>query len=128
MTQPFLETIGYQSTVWPEISITHRHDHLLLQARTSLMTRSNALWGGGISQACSFVNWKAAALQDLPIMDKKGQVATGTTTDAMVIAVSQSDVYPYTHLFAGTATTVGNAIGRVVHQSLYEAAATPGED
>lgn len=71
---------------------------------------------------------KAAALQDLHIVDKLGQAATGTTSDALVIAVSQSNTYESTHLFAGTATTVGDAIGRLVYQSVYEATATQGED
>lgn len=71
---------------------------------------------------------KAAALQDLHIMDANGMAATGTTTDAMVLAVSQSEACKATHLFAGTATTVGNAIGQAVYQTVYEAVATQGEN
>jgi adenosylcobinamide amidohydrolase len=63
---------------------------------------------------------KAAALQDLNILDDLGKFATGTTTDSVVIAVTQcSDIFP-THQFAGTATTIGNAIGRLVYDSIIE--------
>lgn len=62
---------------------------------------------------------KAAALQDLAIFDDAGQVATGTTTDAIVIAVSQNAKYR-THQFAGAATSIGNAIGCLVYDALCE--------
>ncbi|MCL6457528.1 MAG: adenosylcobinamide amidohydrolase [Gorillibacterium sp.] len=65
---------------------------------------------------------KAAALQDLGIADAaSGLLATGTTTDAVVIAVSQSMDYQQTHAYAGTATTIGDAIGRLVYASVCEA-------
>ena len=65
---------------------------------------------------------KAAALQDLGILDPVNRlIATGTTTDAVVIAVSQSMDYQQTHAYAGTATTVGDAIGRLVYASVLEA-------
>lgn len=63
---------------------------------------------------------KAAALQDLAILDENGQVATGTTTDAIVIAVSQNDKKYRTHQFAGAATSIGNAIGCLVYDALCE--------
>lgn len=65
---------------------------------------------------------KTAALQDLRVRDELGQAATGTTTDSLVLAVTQSERYERTHLFAGTATTIGNGIGRLVCQAVYEAA------
>ncbi|MEW9671994.1 adenosylcobinamide amidohydrolase [Ammoniphilus sp. 3BR4] len=69
---------------------------------------------------------KAAALQDLQICDAEGRIATGTTSDAIVLAASQQGKAEHEHQFAGTATTVGNAIGRLVYQSVYEAVATQG--
>ncbi len=66
---------------------------------------------------------KSAALQDLQIRDETGQMATGTTTDSIVLAITQNPRYPYPHLFAGTATTIGNAIGRLVYRAVYEVAA-----
>lgn len=70
---------------------------------------------------------KCAALQDLEIADRYGGVATGTTSDAIVVAASQSERYHGIHAFAGTATTIGNAIGRLVYQAVYEAVATQSE-
>lgn len=62
---------------------------------------------------------KAAALQDLHITDEDGEIATGTTTDSVVLAATQNNLYP-THLFAGTATTIGNAIGCFVYDAICE--------
>lgn len=66
---------------------------------------------------------KSAALQDLQIRDETGRMATGTTTDSIVLATTQNKRYPSPHLFAGTATTIGNAIGRTVYRAVSEAAA-----
>ncbi|MCM3728471.1 adenosylcobinamide amidohydrolase [Neobacillus cucumis] len=63
---------------------------------------------------------KAAAMQDLQIKVESGEFATGTTTDSVVLAASQADHLP-THLFAGTATTIGNTIGCLVYEATCEA-------
>jgi adenosylcobinamide hydrolase len=63
---------------------------------------------------------KAAALQDLHILDESGECATGTTTDSVVIASTQNNQSFPTHQFAGTATTIGNTIGRLVYDALIE--------
>jgi len=63
---------------------------------------------------------KAAAMQDLQIKVESGEYATGTTTDSVVLAASQAGHLP-AHLFAGTATTIGNAIGCLVYESTCEA-------
>lgn len=63
---------------------------------------------------------KAAALSDLNILDDAGNVATGTTTDSVVLAVSQNDSKYPTHQFAGAATTIGNAIGCLVYDAVCE--------
>jgi adenosylcobinamide hydrolase len=69
---------------------------------------------------------KAAALQDLRILDEKSEFATGTTTDALVLAVSQRNNNDNAvHQFAGAATTIGNAIGRLVYQCLVEILTLP---
>lgn len=68
---------------------------------------------------------KAAALQDLQITVESGEFATGTTTDSVVLASSQNPHYP-THLFAGTATTIGNAIGCLVYEATCEAVRNQG--
>lgn len=64
---------------------------------------------------------KAAALADLGIKDSEnGLSATGTTTDAMVVAVSGSRRYAAEHVYAGTATDLGGAIGRLVYSTVTE--------
>jgi adenosylcobinamide amidohydrolase len=75
------------------------------------------------------VEAKAAALQDLNIsVGNSGEIATGTTTDAIVLAASQSGDYDGVHQFAGTATTLGDTIGRLVYQTVYEAVITQKEN
>jgi adenosylcobinamide amidohydrolase len=68
---------------------------------------------------------KAAALQDLQIKVDSGEFATGTTTDSVVLAASQAEHLP-THLFAGTATTIGNTIGCLVYEATCEAVRNQG--
>ena len=70
---------------------------------------------------------KSAALQDLGVVDPlHGAAATGTTTDTVVVAVSQSDRYGPCgrHTYAGSATTIGNAIGRLVYAAVSGAVST----
>lgn len=72
---------------------------------------------------------KAAALQQLGIVEKaNGQPATGTTTDAVVIGVSQRPEWQAVHAYAGVATTIGCAIGEAVYNTVYEATSTQHED
>ncbi|WP_019912887.1 adenosylcobinamide amidohydrolase [Paenibacillus sp. HW567] len=62
---------------------------------------------------------KAAALADLGVTDpENGLIATGTTTDALVLAVSGSRRYRAEHVYAGTATDLGGAIGRLVYAAV----------
>ncbi|MGO4106742.1 adenosylcobinamide amidohydrolase [Paenibacillus sp. YAF4_2] len=76
----------------------------------------------------TYTEAKAAALQDLQLLDpENGQIATGTTTDAVVIGVSGSMEYEALHAYAGTATTIGNAIGRLVYNTVYESCQTQHE-
>jgi len=71
---------------------------------------------------------KCAALADLHIIDKEtNRIATGTTTDAMFLAVSQASSYANEHLYAGTATTLGCQLARLVYQSIYVAVSTQKE-
>ena len=56
---------------------------------------------------------KAAALQALNTTID-GQIATGTTTDAVLIAVTGRGT---TYRYAGTATTLGYLIGRTVYEA-----------
>lgn len=64
---------------------------------------------------------KAAALSDLGVLDaENGLVATGTTTDAVVLGVSQRAHWPLLHAYAGTATDLGGAVGRLVYAAVSE--------
>lgn len=72
---------------------------------------------------------KTAALQDLGIMDPlHGREATGTTTDSVVIAVSQTTRYNEVHAYAGASTTIGDAICKLVYETVYESVRTQKED
>lgn len=72
---------------------------------------------------------KAAALHDLGVKDHEtGAVATGTTTDAMVLGVSGNAAYGVNHHYAGTATDLGGMIGRLVYESVTESIITERED
>lgn len=57
---------------------------------------------------------KAAALQDLGI-EADGRPATGTTTDAVLIAATGRG---QTYNYAGTATALGYMIGRTVYEAI----------
>jgi adenosylcobinamide hydrolase len=73
---------------------------------------------------------KAAALWDADIRDEADPSlhATGTTTDACVIAVSHRADHPVVHAYAGCASDIGNAIGRLVYASVTEAVRTQHEE
>lgn len=67
------------------------------------------------------VEAKTAALADLDVRDPdNGLIATGTTTDAVVLGVSQSAAYAGLHRYAGTATDLGAMIGRAVYITVKE--------
>ena len=63
---------------------------------------------------------KAAALQDLEVTDPGGNVATGTSTDAVVIARIRRMGGPV-HLYAGTVSPFGRAVARAVYDAVAEA-------
>jgi adenosylcobinamide hydrolase len=63
---------------------------------------------------------KAAALQDLEVTDPQGNVATGTSTDAVVIARLHRAGGPI-HLYAGTVSPLGIAVARAVYDAVAEA-------
>lgn len=72
-----------------------------------------------VNAVMTAVEAKSAALSDLGITDpENGLAATGTTTDAIVLGVSQSRRYQAEHVYAGTATDLGGAIGRLVYTAV----------
>jgi len=72
---------------------------------------------------------KSAALWDANIRDEYDAAlrATGTTTDAVVAAVTQRADHPVEHAYAGCASEIGNAIGRLVYEAVAEAVRTQHE-
>ncbi|GMK42526.1 adenosylcobinamide amidohydrolase [Paenibacillus sp. CCS19] len=72
---------------------------------------------------------KAAALQDIGLRDAdNGLIATGTSTDAVILGVSGSSAYGAVHEYAGTATELGAAIGRLVYHTVCESVTTQHEE
>ncbi|WP_256757024.1 adenosylcobinamide amidohydrolase [Cohnella sp. WQ 127256] len=81
-----------------------------------------------VNAVISATEAKSSAFEALNIRDHShGCIATGTSTDAVLVAVSQSASYEHTHRYAGAATTIGNAISRLVYEAVHEAIRTQGE-
>ncbi|PTX64308.1 adenosylcobinamide amidohydrolase [Melghirimyces profundicolus] len=70
---------------------------------------------------------KTAALEELRITDREGRPATGTTTDAVVIAVTGETRDRYVHAYGGPASPLGQAGGRAVFEAVREALLRAGE-
>jgi adenosylcobinamide hydrolase len=64
---------------------------------------------------------KAAALQELKVRDSEGDLATGTTTDAVIVASTQQAVEGVTHHYAGVASPFGQILGREVYHAVRSA-------
>ncbi|MEL7564906.1 MAG: adenosylcobinamide amidohydrolase [Dehalobacterium sp.] len=75
--------------------------------------------GGMVNAVITATEAKTMALQDLHIKDVfTGEPASGTSTDAVVVAVTgKGEKMPY----AGTATQLGGMIGRTVRKAVTEA-------
>jgi len=84
-----------------------------------LIIDGNLTEGGMVNAVITATEAKTMALQDLQIKDVfTGEPASGTSTDAVVVAVTgKGERLPY----AGTATQVGGMIGRTVRKSVSEA-------
>ncbi|MBR2567005.1 MAG: adenosylcobinamide amidohydrolase [Paenibacillus sp.] len=78
--------------------------------------------GAMVNAVQTAVEAKTAALADAGVADaENGLSATGTTTDAIVLAVRQDkhETKPL-HTYAGTATALGAVIGRLVYDTVTE--------
>ncbi len=84
-----------------------------------LLIDGNLTEGGMVNAVITATEAKTMALHDLEIKDSfTGEPASGTSTDALVVAVTgKGERMPY----AGTATEVGGMIGRTVRKSVTEA-------
>ncbi|CAG9620234.1 adenosylcobinamide amidohydrolase [Sutcliffiella rhizosphaerae] len=78
--------------------------------------------GALVNGLLSAVEAKTKAMHDLQIMDPQtNTLATGTSTDAMVLAVTQhGEPTPY----AGSGTLIGKGIGHIVYKAVTEAILT----
>lgn len=95
---------------------------------TFLFVDGNMTAAAMVNAVMTATEAKSTALQDCGILDRHyGLPATGTTTDAIVIASSQNDRYGRSLPYAGAATTLGNAIGCLVYDTVSEAVRTQGE-
>lgn len=84
-----------------------------------ILIDGNLTQGGMVNAVITATEAKTMALQDLQIKDVfTGEPASGTSTDAVVVAVTRKgESLPY----AGTATEVGGMIGRTVRKAVTEA-------
>ncbi|WP_404441910.1 adenosylcobinamide amidohydrolase [Sutcliffiella horikoshii] len=75
--------------------------------------------GGLVNAMMSATEAKVKALHDLKVQDPKtGTIASGTSTDAMVLAVTQQgEKTPY----AGSGTLIGKGIGHLVYEGVTKA-------
>lgn len=77
--------------------------------------------GAMVNAVITATEAKTAALGDLGVLDAEtGLAATGTTTDAVVLGVSQRADWPLLHSYAGTATDLGGTVGRLVYAAVSE--------
>jgi len=71
---------------------------------------------------------KSAALADLAVKEAaNGLIATGTSTDALLLAVSQDVAYAAEHQYAGTATELGSQLAQLVYTTVHLAVRTQRE-
>jgi adenosylcobinamide hydrolase len=112
---------GLSRPVYPAYSVGTINSFLFIDGRMTPSAMVNAV--------IAATEAKTAALQDLGIMDPlHGREATGTTTDSVVIAVSQSVRYNELHHYAGAATTIGDSICKLVYESVHESVRTQKEE
>ncbi len=110
---------GSERTTFPVYQPGTINIMLMIDARLTQAAMVNAI--------ITAVEAKTAALADMGICDaENGLIATGTTTDAIVLGVSQSASYPIEHRYCGTATDLGAAIGRVVYGTVTESLLAAG--
>jgi adenosylcobinamide hydrolase len=88
---------------------------------TILLVDGNVTEGAMVGAVITATEAKSAALQDLRVADPDGDPATGTNTDAVVIAVVRRKRDGCVHAYAGPASPLGRAVGRAVYEAVTEA-------
>jgi len=88
---------------------------------TILLVDGHMTEGAQVNAIIMATEAKAAALQDAKVKDGQGRIATGTTTDAIVVASTQEKLGGYAHRYAGITSPLGHAISQTVYQAVKEA-------
>jgi len=83
-----------------------------------LLIDGNLTQAGMVNAVITATEGKTMALQDLKVKDVfTGEPASGTSTDAIVVAITgKGEKLAY----AGTATVLGGMIGRTVRKAVFE--------
>jgi adenosylcobinamide hydrolase len=133
LTAAFVRNVGYSAEELPSLQVSSWVTvGLGNTARAGLTKNTDLLYPGtinsiviieGLLTDSAMVNAvitateaKCAALQDLGTKVKAEEyTATGTTTDAVIIAATQVGVR---YAYAGTATKLGNLIGKTVYDAV----------
>lgn len=76
--------------------------------------------GALVNTVITVTEAKAAALQELDVRDGEGRSATGTTTDAVMIASTQRRREKYVHAYAGAVSPLGQVVGQAVREAIRE--------
>jgi adenosylcobinamide amidohydrolase len=87
---------------------------------TILLVDGNVTESAMVGAVVTATEAKAAALQDLRVTDSEGNIATGTSTDAVVIA-RICRTRDRVHHYAGTVSPLGRAVARAVYDAVAEA-------
>lgn len=76
--------------------------------------------GAMVNSVITATEAKSAALQEMAIRDADGDMVTGTTTDAIVIAATQNRARGGYHRYAGCASPLGSGIAGAVHRAVRQ--------
>jgi adenosylcobinamide hydrolase len=85
---------------------------------TIILLDSSVTEGAMLNAFITATEAKVAALQDEGVEDASGRSATGTTTDAIVVASVQETEYGVTHRYMGVSTEIGNSLGQAVYEAI----------
>ncbi|MBO8162896.1 MAG: adenosylcobinamide amidohydrolase [Brevibacillus sp.] len=88
---------------------------------TIVMLDANLTDGAMLNAIVTATEAKTAALQEAGVLDESGLPATGTSTDVVVIASHPTRPDAVTHLYAGTATALGDALAKAVYTATLAA-------
>jgi adenosylcobinamide amidohydrolase len=88
---------------------------------TILLVDGSVTDGAMVGAVITATEAKAAALHDLRVVDPDGDLATGTSTDAVVVAAIRRIKDGCVHAYAGPVSPLGRAVGCAVYEAVSEA-------